>query len=393
MHRALIVLVLATLPYRALAQCGDPPPTPRYNPIGDALWSWLTPFDAEAAPIPNCYRASDNACMTPAGTPCPSCTPCPGDYAYNADGCPVCAQTFATDWTHATNMVAVWRFDATDAGLTTDSSGSSTLTNTNVTFDATNKIQGAGSALFNGTTAKLTCADATCTALQVTDYITYGAWVRPTSYGSGNAPILDKWNSPSGWHTYHNAGRSDVWTAMGNGTASALVYQGVTGNTVPLNGWSHQTAAWDNGGAQPHVRNWTDGVVTTYAGGLGAPVTSGGTALAYAAVPFQIGGTTAPDFWTGNIDEVWVYHGILSNASVCRIARCRVDGSNCTCDPADPTHYVSTGDAYGVCAGGSNVGGACAVSTQATDCPGSTCTACVLAADGSGVACNAAGPN
>jgi len=63
-----------------------------------------------------------------------------------------------------------------------------------------------------------------------------------------------------------------------------------------------------------------------------------------ASVKFLLGANAAENaFWNGQLDDVWVYNGLLSDAALCRIQSCSITGGACSCWAVDPTMYVDTG--------------------------------------------------
>jgi len=246
-----------------------------------------------------------------------------------------------------------------------------------VARDATNFVEGAKSCSYASASTLHTCTDATCgTAGAELDCVgdcTFGGWVRPTS--DSVLRILTKNIATPGYLMSRGSTNDNFSCFIGDGTNQTT---NMVNGSAPINEWHHAVCRLND------TTNTQQGFVDGAASGSSA--TQGGVAVSTAA--FQLGNATLP--MIGQEDEMFVCNrgATLTDAHVCRICSCGVNGVACLCDGATPATYAACStdadcqkfSAQGRCDTTSNT---CQGRNHTTN-PG--CGACALPA------CNAAAP-
>jgi chitodextrinase len=204
----------------------------------------------------------------------------------------------ATTSTQASGLVAAYSFNQGSGTSVADASGSG---NTGAIGTAAWTTAGKfGNALsFNGTSAKVTIADAA--SLRLTTGMTLEAWVSPTTVSSAWRDVIYKGND--------NYYLSATTTSSGRPGAGAI-FSGSYGETfgtssLALNTWTHLATTYDG----TTLRLYVNGVQVSSKAQTGTMATS--------TNPLQIGGNAIyGQYFSGKIDEVRVYNGALTQAQV-----------------------------------------------------------------------------
>lgn len=313
------------------------------------------------------------ACQTIApGNPTP--TPpvgyqlCPNSSCVSTAG-----TTAAPSWAASTALVAGWNLDQDTLNTRTKTWGTSAAADLGVDctaapLDSTvgHYLEGAGGGRCttgNGQFYHTSNAD-----LTLTSDSTWACFVYADS--GVDAAIINKggYNSATSGYAMDRAnGATALRCQVGTGAANVQDY---TASSAPASTLIHGACRWSSGSGK--LSSCVNGICsagTTSA----APATDSNLFLLGA-----IGAT---------VDECTIWTTALSDANICRLARCGVTGSRCACDGSNPAAYAS-------CTTDGDCGGA-TCDTNATSphyhtCagsptvfPGTSCTA---------AACNAVAP-
>jgi len=147
--------------------------------------------------------------------------------------------------------------------------------------------------------------------LSITDVLTVMAWVKPTSFAA-DSRILSKYNHAVGKRAYMlsltGAGHNQLNISLGNSDGS---YKGSAQATtvVTANNWYHCAGSFDGTYARVYLNGQQDAV----SGALSAGIQDND-------LPLYVGvyGDLSGDF-TGQIDDVRIYHRTLFPAEIARI--------------------------------------------------------------------------
>lgn len=253
-----------------------------------------------------------------------------------------------TSW--AGSMIAWWSMDQTnptnDAGTGTcggTASNCDLTANGNYAASSTTYIQGTGAGSMDGTGDYATCAGGTCTALNRSSSTTWGCFAYQT--GSGAGQMGRSWTSLRDYRLYYNSSET-ICSEASAATNSTATSSSVSHSTSPLSQWMSNICVYNSIGL----------TLTAYTDGVAGTPTGSAAAMAASTNTFYIGNTfrtlSSDSNFSGYLDDCFVYGGVMSATSVCRICSCGVDGSLCACDRSDNTVYASAGrnSSCGFCA-------------------------------------------
>jgi hypothetical protein len=204
-----------------------------------------------------------------------------------------------------TSLISYYKLDES-SGNASDSVGSNTLTNSNVTYSAGKLNNGA---VFNGSSASLTGGDIFDFAY--TGTISFAYWIKPTNF-TGNQQHLNK-KDPSGafdgWQIYTNgSGVLNFDYAAPNATGIEFV----TDSAVLTTGvWQHVAFSYNNK------------VLVVYVNGVSVPITKTADTVNQStnnSINFNIGSRGNSDRWlNGSIDELGIWSRALTADEVSQL--------------------------------------------------------------------------
>ncbi len=207
------------------------------------------------------------------------------------------------------NLVSYWKLDES-SGNASDSVGSNTLTNSNVTY--TTGIINNG-ALFDSTSDFLQIADGTQAGLDITGDLSYGCWINSSSLPASGAYqfILSKWASAGnqrGLHIYYynNGGTLQFVIDLSN--------DGATADSKSFN-YTLTTSTWY------HIVFTFTAATSKYNlyinNSAQSEQTGSKTSIYNNTVPFSLGNEPSDTKnWKGTIDEVGIWSRALSSTEV-----------------------------------------------------------------------------
>ncbi|MBK8564663.1 MAG: LamG domain-containing protein [Saprospiraceae bacterium] len=228
---------------------------------------------------------------------------------------------------------ALWRFN----NNTTDGSGNghnqTSLTGT-ASYDASDKIEGSHSFVFNGSTFIRYGLDG---GFLETAYSarTYSLWIKPANL-TGTKILFEQGGSSNGMAARLNG--NILTAAFRTGNAGS---QRTTGNlTFPNDGAWHHVAVVYNSGT---ITCYLDGVASTSAtGATTIPADGNNDAIGVRNGTDAFGSTTASNY-SGKMDDVRLYYSALSAQRVADLARNDGDRLNLTAGTYTVTVTSSTG--------------------------------------------------
>lgn len=255
------------------------------------------------------------------------------------------------DWSNA--MTAVWHMEETNNATRTNNECVNGVTggtiacgfagcdcdvvnNATVLQDTTNKVIGAASAAFvTADNDFLSCALTTCNELNFTGSATSVSWgcFGRTNADSVNMNMLTK---AADFSVFRDAA-SDTGTCRVVLTDTTVKDAIGTTNAFPATNTFHSVICLMNGSSNV-LGVLVDMVAGTPATGVTDIRDTSGT-----NTQFRIGRNSTTVSWTGNIDECFLYPGVLATTDACRIASCGVTGRACSCLAGDQTLYVDLG--------------------------------------------------
>ena len=138
--------------------------------------------------------------------------------------------------------------------------------------------------------------------LNITDELTVMMWLRPTVYPTG-ANLKSFMSKDNNYEAHLDSGGHVYWWWGGG------VQQLTSAGTVPLNAWTHVAVVYSRAGAFQRI--YINGVQDANTNNQNALLTT-------TAVPFQVGADQgfAGRQWQGLIDEVYIFHGALSQSRI-----------------------------------------------------------------------------
>ena len=172
------------------------------------------------------------------------------------------------------------------------------------------------------------CTDADFGFTGASDDFTVLLFTRMTSASTGDRGqvTMRGTNIDDGWRLFTPSGTSTLCFRSGaNGTAVSLC----DATNWSLNTWYYFAAVYD--GALDHAWLYRDGAVAASSTSMVQPAGSPNNFFVGAS------GNNHP----GQRDQVAIYAGRLTREWVTYFGVCMVDGSQCSCNPSDPTQYLS----------------------------------------------------
>jgi len=157
---------------------------------------------------------------------------------------------------------------------------------------------------------------------------TFGAWVRPEAGSGGTWFINSKSDSTTGGY------QAQFSNAAGNPDKTIC--------RINDSGNNPTTAT---GTATPALDTWLHVACRVYAGNVALyengvlQATAAGTYAAANGTVWAVGGDATQADLIGSMDEVFFFNTAISDASICRVCSCGIEGRLCTCDVTDPTAY------------------------------------------------------
>jgi len=277
------------------------------------------------------------------------------------------------DWTY--KFQGVWSFDDASGssrlntpGTALDSNLDLDLLNT-VTRDTTRFIEGTASATTeDGISNRLRCLNATCAAqLQPAagESLTWGVWFYPDVIAGDLLQKHVDFGPTTGTQMAMQAD-AEMRCTIADGTNVVNMDKG----TIVADTWTHSVCRFDNPGDT--ARFYQDGAFVSpgsaYTGDVGLPPAGAFTWFS------DNGGIAA------SLDEAWWIHDVLTDAEICRICSCGINGVTgpCDCSGDDPTTYLDTGRNSQTCASSvcSSTGEACTTNGDCGTCGGCTLPDC-----------------
>ncbi len=228
------------------------------------------------------------------------------------------------------------------------------LTNNNtVTQNTTDFVTGSASCDFASASDQfLDCAAATCEETLVAGPShTFGCWARPDGEPNDTEIMGNRFSGSAGGARMRSQGNEAIRSEMGDGTSNFTnVHDG--GDFADAT-WTHAVQRLDADGAGEWV-GFADAVED------GGP-TAVTTDMAAGSGDFVLSSATGSADWNGELDECWVIADVLTNAEICRICSCGIDGTAgpCVCDGATYTDEGRNDSSDPGCSSCSLVGVAC----------------------------------
>ena len=269
------------------------------------------------------------------------------------------AETALPDW--GDNMIAWWSLDengTTDrVAAGTCGSGCNLVESGSIPNDSSIKQEGSASNYWNITEGDvLACTDANCSALERAgsgDHsLTWGTWLYPDIVALGTS-LMEKgpFLGTTGFMlNLFDPASIQCWID----TTSRL------GGVLVASDWVHVACVFNDSAST--VAGHGGDTLTTYTDVVPSSEASV-SAMTENASDFTVSVFGTP--MRAHLDEMFVYAGAMSTASICRICSCGISGSLCKCGSGpSTTNFSSTGR------------------------NGSECGACTLPAD-----CTAAAPS
>lgn len=197
------------------------------------------------------------------------------------------------------SLVAHYTFDG--GSLSDSSSYGNNLSSVGGVSSATSQAGHGQAVLFDGTTGQLTAPNSS--SLSVTDAFTLEAWVNPNTATPIWRTILQK---PYSYWIFGNT----VSSSCIDGTPRAGFFSGgsvdsICGNVaIPANTWSHIAVTYD-GSTYTMYKNAVPIAALNYSGTVDASTDA-----------LFIGSSGVGEFWSGLIDDVFIYNRALTQAEI-----------------------------------------------------------------------------
>jgi hypothetical protein len=253
------------------------------------------------------------------------------------------------DWTDS--FVAVWRMEDNNSwpnetvgcGSDCDMSETGTVVQDTVSF-----MEGSASQEFDATVDDdyLSCNNSTtCEEMSVSGSVTVGGWIDFTA--DDTIRVWHQNTGNTGIYVERVAAGDKLRCHVGDGTDMASPAIGGANTYSVADGWVHWACVHD--ASADTIQLYDDGETD------GSSVPQQDMA-AYTGALNRFGSTTGSDFF---LDEWFQFDGVLTQAQLCRICSCGIDGAGCAC--SDATSYSDAG-------------------LNTTDCSSCTLPACTAAA-------------
>ena len=257
------------------------------------------------------------------------------------------------DWSPP--FVATWNFDeasgtrAASGGSCSAGSDCDLTDNNTVLQDTTNFKEGVASADFTKVNDEsLSCLNATCDELIAApgDSFSYGCFARADVDGS-EIHFMEVSNEASGLDGYKliRGEGLDTIDCQVSDAGGSVTGTGVT-DAWPVNVMTHAVCVFDN--SADTIQAYINGKTS------GSPATQDDVAAT--SENFYIGTDAGLDI-NGQTDECFFIKQVLTDAQICRMCSCGIDGDNdignekCLCSGADPTVYAANGRNTTQCGG------------------------------------------
>lgn len=231
------------------------------------------------------------------------------------------------DWT--SSFVAVYDIEgASPWNQTGGTCGANcNLTNSGMAQDSTTYQHNSASASADESDGVdyASCAYGTCTGITgMTGSYSVGAW-----FNNGDDTVNQQFvrnQSTGGFYLQFTASSDNVFCYYYDGASQ---YQNTDADTFEqIDGWAWVSCAHDaSGGAGSSTisaYSASDNLWDKNTKSALSPMTANTGGDFYLASEFGVSAVT------GNIDEAWIYDGVLSDAAMCRICSCGIDDSLCT---------------------------------------------------------------
>lgn len=191
------------------------------------------------------------------------------------------------------NFASVTTLMHFDGGFGDSSSSPNTFTNFRATISTAQKKFGTHSALFNGTSSRITTPYSTDYVFGSGDF-TVECWIYPLAYTNPASAVISFWSNTQGWAWELGLTGSNPYASF-NG--NIYVYAPV----VSLNAWHHLCVSRRG----PTIALYVDGV-------FGNSINFGTTAIIPTGAQLTIGCVSTPNTWyfNGYIDEVRITKGV-----------------------------------------------------------------------------------
>lgn len=198
------------------------------------------------------------------------------------------------------NIVAHWKLDSSDGGVTADASGNGyTLTNNNTVGSATGKQ---GNGVDCTPNDNLSITEQAAFRYTGSNNLSCSFWFKTDSVAAGTIGIVGMYNGTATgeeWLVYRNGANLEV-AIRGSGTT-------FTSTAISTGTWYHVVLTMDSSNAYK-----------LYVNGAAPKTASGATGSSNDTLEFRIGayGKTATGFFDGIIDEVTLTSDIITSGEV-----------------------------------------------------------------------------
>lgn len=201
-----------------------------------------------------------------------------------------------------------------------------------------------------------------CTDLNITSgNISWGGWVNLNTdithegtAGPSDSEIqlmgsYDGGSDDNGWGLFYKWNGTDYVTRyrctldgseVEASASTTGVTADVTGDTGWWNAWRYVVCTYDAS---------TDVMKVYYVWGDYSESVSSVTSPTSSGENFIIGTTQSDEVQHYKLDSLFVAGITLTDADICRMCSCGIDGSRCKCSPSDPSTYTDSGDNSDYC--------------------------------------------
>ncbi|MBK7361122.1 MAG: LamG domain-containing protein [Micavibrio sp.] len=273
------------------------------------------------------------------------------------------------DSTWTATLRRYWKLDNT-GGDPTESAIGATTTQSNVTWAPTTGYRD-GNASFNGTTSYINAGGNTTTDidnLMGSAGLSVSAWIYPMGLGENtNGTIIGKDNGTAaaptnGW--YLRLVSSDRIEFLSDHATTDLVVRSAN-NAITLNAWNHIVLTWTGSTTATTAKIYVNGTEVSY----GTQTNGSGARATDAARDMIIGNNrvaTLGRTFAGQIDEVYVFDGIVSATEIATLKSRGCTRLNSCATTASTVGYNTTTHAFEYCDGTNLINLGCPAVTSAT---------------------------